>query len=334
MRRNARAGRDPRRLDDQPADGEERLPVAGRRLFPQRAGGLVHAADRERSGPSSGSWRSISTSPRPASAPTASMPARSAISTKDASNLSRTEAARIAAVLPLPKKRGAVAPKGFTRRYGNASRARIGVVARDGLDACVYRWRPRRSASGAAAMEGVSRGRPCRAGTPTGRAARRPNLPRRWRSRRSAGRSGPGAHRDAITLVEDAADADEGVADTVVAGHLRPDRSRTRPKAVQPNWTSVRSSTPIRTTVSPASKVSVRASPSSWKDQSMPSSTFTRTLFADDAGRAGEPAPVGADRVFRALLLGRRLGMSRRGKAEKQRSGSVRVRLLKPMVTR
>ena len=57
----------------------------------------------------------------------------------DASAMSRTEAARIAAVLPLPKKRGAVAPKGFTRRYGNTLSARIGVVGRDGLDACVYR---------------------------------------------------------------------------------------------------------------------------------------------------------------------------------------------------
>jgi monofunctional biosynthetic peptidoglycan transglycosylase len=56
----------------------------------------------------------------------------------DAAMMSRTEAARIAAVLPLPKKRGATAPKGFTRRYGNAIAARIGVVARDGLDGCVY----------------------------------------------------------------------------------------------------------------------------------------------------------------------------------------------------
>jgi monofunctional biosynthetic peptidoglycan transglycosylase len=56
----------------------------------------------------------------------------------DASAMSRLEAARIAAVLPLPKKRGATAPKGFTRRYGNAISARIGVVARDGLDRCVY----------------------------------------------------------------------------------------------------------------------------------------------------------------------------------------------------
>jgi monofunctional glycosyltransferase len=57
----------------------------------------------------------------------------------DSSAMSPTEAARIAAVFPLPKKRGAVAPKGFTRRYGNTIAARIGVVARDGLDACVYK---------------------------------------------------------------------------------------------------------------------------------------------------------------------------------------------------
>ena len=57
----------------------------------------------------------------------------------DASAMSRTEAARIAAILPLPKERGAVAPKGFTRRYGGTIAARIGVVGRDGLDACVYK---------------------------------------------------------------------------------------------------------------------------------------------------------------------------------------------------
>jgi monofunctional biosynthetic peptidoglycan transglycosylase len=56
----------------------------------------------------------------------------------DASAMSATEAARLAAILPLPKKRGAIAPKGFTRRYGNTIAARIGQVRRDGLDACVY----------------------------------------------------------------------------------------------------------------------------------------------------------------------------------------------------
>lgn len=57
----------------------------------------------------------------------------------DASRLTPQEAARIAAVLPLPKRRAAVAPRGFTRRYGNMIAARMGVVRREGLDACVYR---------------------------------------------------------------------------------------------------------------------------------------------------------------------------------------------------
>jgi monofunctional glycosyltransferase len=56
----------------------------------------------------------------------------------DASSLTANEAARIAAVFPLPKRREAVAPTGFTRRYGNMIAARMGVVRRDGLDACVY----------------------------------------------------------------------------------------------------------------------------------------------------------------------------------------------------
>jgi monofunctional biosynthetic peptidoglycan transglycosylase len=56
---------------------------------------------------------------------------------KDASSLTRQEAARIAAVLPLPKKREAITPTGFTRRYGNSIASRIRVVARDNLDACL-----------------------------------------------------------------------------------------------------------------------------------------------------------------------------------------------------
>ena len=56
----------------------------------------------------------------------------------DASTLSTQEAARIAAVLPLPKKREAASPSGFTRRHGNRIVANIGVVKRDRLDACLY----------------------------------------------------------------------------------------------------------------------------------------------------------------------------------------------------
>ena len=55
-----------------------------------------------------------------------------------AARLTRTEAARMAAALPLPKERSVVNPSGFTRRYGNTIAARMGVVRRDGLDACVY----------------------------------------------------------------------------------------------------------------------------------------------------------------------------------------------------
>lgn len=54
-----------------------------------------------------------------------------------AEQLTPAEAARIAAVLPLPKKRAAVAPRGFTRSYGNSIASRIGVVQRNRLDSCV-----------------------------------------------------------------------------------------------------------------------------------------------------------------------------------------------------
>lgn len=58
---------------------------------------------------------------------------------KSAKNLTRQEAARIAAVLPLPKKRAVHGAGGFTRRYGNSIASRIRVVQRDGLDKCIYK---------------------------------------------------------------------------------------------------------------------------------------------------------------------------------------------------
>lgn len=54
-----------------------------------------------------------------------------------ADRLTPTEAGRIAAVLPLPKKREAVAPRGFVRRHGNRIARQIGVVRREKLDACL-----------------------------------------------------------------------------------------------------------------------------------------------------------------------------------------------------
>ncbi|AOW25090.1 monofunctional biosynthetic peptidoglycan transglycosylase [Sphingomonas melonis TY] len=55
----------------------------------------------------------------------------------DATRLSPTEAGRIAAVLPLPKKRAAIDPRGFVRRHGNALARYVGVVKRNGLDSCL-----------------------------------------------------------------------------------------------------------------------------------------------------------------------------------------------------
>ena len=57
---------------------------------------------------------------------------------KSAASLTPNEAARMAAALPSPQTRAVKSPAGFTRRYGNSIAARIGVVKRDGLDACVY----------------------------------------------------------------------------------------------------------------------------------------------------------------------------------------------------
>ena len=55
----------------------------------------------------------------------------------DADHLSPTEAGRIAAVLPLPKKRAAIDPRGFVRRHGNTLARRIRIVQRGGLAACL-----------------------------------------------------------------------------------------------------------------------------------------------------------------------------------------------------
>ncbi len=56
----------------------------------------------------------------------------------DASRLSATEAGRIAAVLPLPKKRAAIAPRGFVRRHGNTLSRRVSTVRTQGLDGCLH----------------------------------------------------------------------------------------------------------------------------------------------------------------------------------------------------
>ena len=57
---------------------------------------------------------------------------------KSAARLSADEASRMAAALPSPKKRSVKNPGGWLARHGNRIERRIGIVRRDGLDACVY----------------------------------------------------------------------------------------------------------------------------------------------------------------------------------------------------
>ncbi len=56
---------------------------------------------------------------------------------KAARDLTRAEAARLAAILPQPLKRDAARPGPFTQRYAATIQARMRVVANEGLDACV-----------------------------------------------------------------------------------------------------------------------------------------------------------------------------------------------------
>ena len=55
----------------------------------------------------------------------------------DASAMTPIEAARIAAILPLPAKRAAIDPTGFVRRYGNNIAARIPKMQRAGFYSCL-----------------------------------------------------------------------------------------------------------------------------------------------------------------------------------------------------
>lgn len=55
-----------------------------------------------------------------------------------AARMTTSEAARMAAALPLPKKRAVVSPSGWLARHGRTIERRMRVVRGDGLDACVY----------------------------------------------------------------------------------------------------------------------------------------------------------------------------------------------------
>lgn len=55
-----------------------------------------------------------------------------------AARLTKSEAARMAAALPLPKQREVIAPEGWQARHARNIERRMEIVQRDGLDACVY----------------------------------------------------------------------------------------------------------------------------------------------------------------------------------------------------
>lgn len=57
---------------------------------------------------------------------------------KSAADLTPSEAARMAAALPSPKKREVRNPSGWLARHGRAIERRLAIVRNDGLDACVY----------------------------------------------------------------------------------------------------------------------------------------------------------------------------------------------------
>ena len=57
---------------------------------------------------------------------------------KSAARLTASEAARMAAALPQPKKRSVKNPGGWLARHGRSIERRLRVVQNDGLDACVY----------------------------------------------------------------------------------------------------------------------------------------------------------------------------------------------------
>lgn len=58
---------------------------------------------------------------------------------KSAARLTRSEAARLAAILPSPIARNAARPGRFTARYARAIEKRMRVVETDGLDSCLRR---------------------------------------------------------------------------------------------------------------------------------------------------------------------------------------------------
>ena len=119
-RRDRRQRAAARRLDHQPAGGEERLSLAVAVVAAQGAGGRLHRADRGCSGRSGGSSRSISTSPRWARASSGSRRRRGTTGRSAPADLGPQRSARLMAVLPDPRRRSPVSGSAYIARRGAA----------------------------------------------------------------------------------------------------------------------------------------------------------------------------------------------------------------------
>ena len=121
---------DPRRLDHHPAGGQEPVPVAGPQRGPQRRWNCRWRCGSISCCPSSGSWKSTSTSPNSArpgsSGPRPGRCTRSAIRPR---RLSAREAALLAAILPNPVRRSARNPGPGVRRLAGTYMARAKAAA-------------------------------------------------------------------------------------------------------------------------------------------------------------------------------------------------------------
>jgi monofunctional biosynthetic peptidoglycan transglycosylase len=98
---------------------------------------------------------------------------------KSAEDLTRTEAARLAAILPAPRRYKAASPGPYVRRRSGRIAAAIQVVRDDGLSACAFDGR-RRAAPGDAAMSRPRRANALaarRCWTPRATPTRRPKRP-------------------------------------------------------------------------------------------------------------------------------------------------------------
>jgi monofunctional biosynthetic peptidoglycan transglycosylase len=136
LREQREGQEDPRRLDHQPADRQERLPVAGPLLCPQGAGGLFHGADRDDLGQEA-DHGGLSELHRIRPGHLRRRGRVAGLFQGRGRQLTPQQAARLAAILPSPLKWKAVNPGRYVKKRSSRIGKASGAVRRDGLAACV-----------------------------------------------------------------------------------------------------------------------------------------------------------------------------------------------------